>query len=222
MRPPNCFGGNNRLFLGLRIRLRVASMRPPNCFGGNARWRRRGWRPAPCFNEARRIASVETIPRSFGSAFNLTGFNEAAELLRRKLAVQQVVQDRVLYASMRPPNCFGGNTRADLWITGRVSRASMRPPNCFGGNRRTVHPHIRIVIAASMRPPNCFGGNPCTGPTDCARRSCFNEAAELLRRKRTAKTCGRGRGDASMRPPNCFGGNSAWPVASATATPMLQ
>ena len=58
-----------------------------------------------------------------------------------------------------------------------------------------------------MRPPNCFGGNPRAGPWLTRGEVCFNEAAELLRRKLLVAI---GAVSmlimASMRPPNCFGG----------------
>ena len=37
-------------------------------------------------------------------------FNEAAELLRRKREGPIVEVGNARFASMRPPNCFGGNT----------------------------------------------------------------------------------------------------------------
>ena len=40
------------------------------------------------------------------------------------------------HASMRPPNCFGGNFWYDTDDPGPGCHASMRPPNCFGGNSK--------------------------------------------------------------------------------------
>ena len=66
---------------------------------------------------------------------------------------------------------------------GGENHASMRPPNCFGGNprRRRDRPGRRPY--ASMRPPNCFGGNHRARNSPASGSQGFNEAAELLRRK---------------------------------------
>ena len=109
---------------------------------------------------------------------------------------------------MRPPNCFGGNSRrarrrkcrsrcfneaAELLRRKRVAAdvifdirvvASMRPPNCFGGNPRISAVGVTSRYGASMRPPNCFGGNSSSGGKYMGTETGFNEAAELLRRKR--------------------------------------
>ena len=73
------------------------------------------------FNEAAELLRrKQPLTRCAWSA-GRAGFNEAAELLRRKQAQAQGSLRQHHLASMRPPNCFGGNSPRTCRDTARCA-----------------------------------------------------------------------------------------------------
>src|SRR5690606_37168457 len=79
--------------------------------------------------------------------------------------------------------------------------ASTRPPTFIGG-RLGPNEDAMQYLRASTRPPTFIGGRSKREQSRRATRSCFNEAADIHRRKvGLGQAVGKGRLEASTRPP---------------------
>ena len=94
----------------LRLPLSSASMRPPEFTGGNACAKVFTVAHSLCFNEAAGIHRRKHAAHSHLPGATRVSFNEAAGIHRRKRGQRRDgIANRLIVASMRPPEFTGGN-----------------------------------------------------------------------------------------------------------------